>query len=346
MKILYDLKKARTLTIWMSIGGILFALAIADEYFHVAGSKLFSLITLFLGGAIFFVCGYFSLSANLYIGMLKRYGFEVPDDLKKYDGKLANLKRDEETYKKALGDQLRKSKTSTANCVLFAICYIGCIICNVMFYRKWSFMSGSVIMMILFMGLLDLIWLVMAIVYFLQRSRKTYRDLVEIDETRKPRTTLPRAIMNVCILLALTFVVKYTVFNLEDHIFRTCMRKDQVLMCDLQNAIQTVYEERIGMSMEVDNALSEGVEINESWDMNTVDEDVAAFWDQVLLTFNMHEFRELLDSVNVADGSARIFVVLKYDTFEVELLNPVSAVDMEIKSTGLDEERPKIENEE
>lgn len=342
MKIKYDIKTAHTLTIWASMSGILFALAVAGEYMNIAGTELFLLFGTFGGGAVFLFCGLHSMAAHIYLGLLKRYGYEIPENAKDFDRKLENLARDEEIYQKAIADQGRKSKTSIANGILFLLCFTGCLVIDILFYKKWAFFGENGKTMTIFMILCDMVWLGFSVYYFKQSNKAKYRDIVELDETRKPRTTLVRGIVNICILMVLTFGVKNTASTMTNYIFRSSEAYDQNWVCDIQGAIQTVYEERIGMDMAFEKRLAEGITIDETMKLADLDEKEAEFWEQVFEYFGIDDFNKFVGTIHVSERPATLSIKLKEDTIVVELLNPSSLVKQKIKSTGQDSERVEI----
>ena len=199
----------------LSLGIIAFAFTpLADRM----GAALFAIMT--LGGGAFcpvmaLICWMRFAMSTGYLRRLRAYGYEVPEHRRMYRG-LEELAQNREILQ-------RKSGNSKESIALAVICWIiaaGCLAGIIPFYVKYQMQEIGIV----FCGGAMVFWAVFGLHYFRQRSRERYRDDVESESdegnVRKVRTHFAEGIATILILVFVTWMALFILYNLCGVIFR------------------------------------------------------------------------------------------------------------------------------
>lgn len=136
----------------------------------------------------------------LYLKRLWKFGYEIPEDRRKFNRDLEQLPRLEHTV---MNGQI-KSYDSIVLTVLTGMIVITLIIYDICFLYRYSGVGKDILF---FEGILLLgtcIWLFLGIFYARQISDRMYKYDVEIDSSRKNRKNMIDGLVEIALLLALT----------------------------------------------------------------------------------------------------------------------------------------------
>lgn len=140
------------------------------------------------------------MEAVLYLKRLWKFGYEIPEDKRKFNRDLEQLPRLEHVV---INGRI-KSYDSIVLTVLTGIIVIALLIYDICFLYRYSSVGKDILF---FEGMLlfgTCIWVFLGIFYARQISDRRYKYDVEIDEKRKNRTNLTDGFVEISLLLVLT----------------------------------------------------------------------------------------------------------------------------------------------
>lgn len=166
-----------------------------------------SLLFIQLGGFLLFPTisviawiGY--LSSSVYLRRLKIHGYELPANKREFSSSLCNLRKINESEVSVNS----LSKESIVLSVISCLNFVLVIIYAVLYFFEYNNMNDVFGLTVLGYAPLLIFWYIRTFLFFRQRLRETYRDDVEVDETRKKRKPIEDGIKEMLILLFLTMV--------------------------------------------------------------------------------------------------------------------------------------------
>lgn len=132
--------------------------------------------------------------AACYFKRLKKHGYEVPYDRNIYGNDLKNVLN---SY--ASGSLIdvpnQGSKESVILAIFHAMVFVFANVWNIYYIINWyKYVNDDAVFLLCVQIILDLGWLIAAIVYFRQRNSEKYRDDVELDFSKKERSGIERGI--------------------------------------------------------------------------------------------------------------------------------------------------------
>ena len=271
----------------------------------------------FWAGKVALVSGIILIDGVLYLNRIRKYGYEVPKDRAEYAYDLTKLPRNE---------QSENIDTRSIRSVVFsALCFIGFIFSVILDLRltaEWKFMKDQYAMVLKLGIIIDLIWLFFSIKFILQQNKLKFKEDIEIDKTRKNRTTF---VYGVAIIIALSFVtigVKTLSPCYLGIIYRARCESDQCKLEEIGNILWNVYKNRT-----TDPTLEEGnKQILQVFEQGFVITDWGvpqnAYLKEVAECLEVDSFEKLGEDIFLADGKAQIYVILRGDQLTVTLMNP------------------------
>lgn len=324
-KIKYDKLDVQIL-LWVSIiSGFFFVLGIWQLFQELLANAMFPFILFYLGGFVFISSLLRFYCAKIYLRRLAKGGYELPDRKKRYDGLLRNLPRTKEEIDLNGGN--RSKKTAIFCLIVWGLCQLY----QIMFVCSWSF-YGTAKDAAIMLSVADFIWLILALLFFVQRNEKKYKEDIEIDALRKNRFTKEDALIFLCALLFATFIIKLSFASMTQYIYGNHVVMEREMLDVLQNNMAQIYEESkddISSWQNTYDALSEGTDLI-SW--GTPDD---IFKQKLADYYEIQDFSEYGKRFKIAKGTPIIFCTLDEDgVFHAYLKNPIEKVTME-KLIGL-----------
>lgn len=141
------------------------------------------------------------LDAVFYLKRLWKFGYEIPEDKRNYNKDLEKLPQREN----AVGNLSYKNYDSIVLAILTGFIVIALFFYDIRFFYRYCSLGKDIWF---FEGLLILgifVWLFMGIFYVRQISNQKYKYDVEIDSSRKNRKNLIDGMVEIIVLLLLTF---------------------------------------------------------------------------------------------------------------------------------------------
>lgn len=195
---------------------------------------------------------YLYLDARIYLMRLKKNGFEVPQDARKYDRDLNNLPRTGEAVEN------RYAGDSRIAMIVSLIGFGVFLAADALYLLKWYKLEPDSIALaiIIFMGCC--LFLVIAFVFGRQADKNRYIDNVDIripSDTRKTRFGIFSAVFAVIVLSLIGIFGVMTAHSMTDYIHKT----------HLESEAARVYEEAM------ETAVTAGADVTEApSDVDTV----------------------------------------------------------------------------
>lgn len=332
IKIRFDLRDVKIYRLIFLVSFLLFASGFLLLFLELAGSEIFILFALYMGGGVSLFSGLYWFCAALYVRRLVWYGYKAVYDKREYEGVLSNLPRE--------GENTSYPNFSKIFWYITLACFAMAIIWDFGFLFSWDFrdLVMSSAMLLVFS---DIIWIIVTIFGAKQRNSKKYRDDLELCNSKKQRMTPEEGVILLLIVIGISLVSKHTISSMVTYIFRSHEQMDQNTICDIYEALDMSIEElkEAGTLDECEGSLqslSRGTDIT---DWGVPGDDLQQ---KVAKKLSVESFSELDQKFRVADGNPVVWCKLSDDGISVCLQNPYRKVRSEIVATGKKGERPVI----
>ena len=266
--------------------------------------------------------------ATDYLKQLERAGYILPVDKKDYDGVVENLDTAEQSQGRNAQDLQEEKKQKPINCsgrLLSGVCvfvFLVCAFLNILFYRKYRIIGESAQGTLGIKFFCDAIWIIMAIVLFIQSDNTRYKELGDTDQGKKIRLSAGKSTLLMIVLLIGTCIVKAVTTQMSDYIFRTMVYNNEEIRRMTQGALEEAYECQQRIDSDTLLMLEEGTNILE-WD------DSTEFRKMVLERMPSESYESLRENIELAKGEPEMYVRFVDDEFEVQLLNVYTLVDLD-----------------
>lgn len=197
----------------------------------------------------------------------------------------------------------------------YLVIFIILISWNIWFYFRWNFLADEKIAVPIMLSILDLYWLIFALIYRKQANISRYRNADEPDDGRKVRTSLGKFAFALFFFLTMAIIVKKTAFSMTDYIYKSRVFAEQDIMNDIQKALTASFND-IEIEEEkkkVFDELCEGLYIN---DRSKASSD---YWEDV---FNaLGDYTHIAQDFRLENKKPELFVQMIDDSIVVELKN-------------------------
>ncbi|GEM_PF-5972903 len=224
MNIKYDMRTKKVLLISMIAALLLFAAGFIVMWFEIMGLELLFLFGIYVGGGLF-ICSALNFVASLcYFKRLKRHGYEIPYNRKDYGNDLRNLPVSADADKEIPQD----SKESRILGIFYGVTYLLSTAWNIYYIVSWyRYVNGNAVFLLCVQIILDLVWIIEAIILYGQMDSKKYRDDVEADLSKKERTSIEKGLLTGLIILVMTIFVKSMAVNMSEYVYKAMSDKEQ-----------------------------------------------------------------------------------------------------------------------
>lgn len=234
MKIKFDNITAKTAKYCALIFTVLLLIGLFLAFLKIPGTEVFYIMAVYTGMLVGFPCYVVFLAAKLYFARLKAYGYEIPENKKTYENNLNNLPKTHEA-----GSSLFVKHSRIGMWMYFAFFALFLVV-DVMYLIKWHFMKDTCLFMFIVCLVLDIVWLILAMILRRQRNTEKYRDDVECDKTRKERFNLENIIVFAIFWAIVCALVSYLAVSTTKYMYKAQMGDNQVVVEDLKMADNTV----------------------------------------------------------------------------------------------------------
>ena len=234
MKIKFDNITAKTAKYCALIFTVLLLIGLAFSFLEIPGTEVFYIMTVYTGVLVGLPCSVVVLAAKLYFARLRAYGYEIPDNKKKYGNNLNNLPKTREA-----GSSLF-AKHSRIGMRMYFACFVLFLVVDVMYLIKWHFMKDICIFLFTVCLVLDSVWLVLAVIMRRQMNPEKYRDDVECDKTRKERLNLENIIVFAIFWAIVCALVSNLAASTTKYMYKTQMGDKLVAASELKMADDVV----------------------------------------------------------------------------------------------------------
>lgn len=240
MKIRYDKKSIRILIIAFVIS-VVFAIA-ANILLEAAD------MTIMIFGMIMFVPLSFALFVCLidgivYLARLKAYGYEIPEDRKKYQNYILNVPFDEHKREK----RLQQEEVRHVPSIIMGILYI--VVALLIFGRSvgitvdWIHLMDDILFYCLVAGIVILVVALRGIHFFKQSDGRKYSERIIPDDGKKKRSSVVGGMF----VLFIALVVSYVNTSLNESMLRYTLHARLSNDCDvmyrISMALRDSYDE-------------------------------------------------------------------------------------------------------
>ncbi len=189
MKIKFDNITAKTAKYCALIFTVLLLIGLVFSFLEIPGTEVFYIMAVYTGVLVGLPCYVVLFAAKLYFARLRAYGYEIPDNKKIYGNNLNNLPKTREAGRSLF------AKHSRIGMWMYFAFFVLFLVVDVMYLIKWHFMKDICTFLFTVCLVLDIVWLILAVIMWRQRNTEKYRDDVECDKTRKERLNLENIIV-------------------------------------------------------------------------------------------------------------------------------------------------------
>ncbi len=322
-KIKYDKKIIKKLILAFLMGFVLLMLGVILLHFEIYGTAVIMLFSLYIGFGVLVFSGCNLFAAFVYRRRLRKNGYEMPVDRREYHNRLVELPHENVDM-----DVSKKHMGSLILSVLFGVIFLFFFVWNIRLYIEWNYPHSDVAFMCGMLMLLNIYWLVSAIIYGRQINQEKYRDDVEIDPDRKERVSVEKGVFIAIIMLVVTAYANIMAGGALDYVLEAQASHDGALVSDICASIVSVYDEYKGTpeGEQMRDMLSEGFYLSE---LEVTD---SPGFQEVAAMIGVSSFVELQDKFKTADGPARVYVWIGENGYlEVFFENPMKKVEVTIR---------------
>ena len=184
MKIKFDRIIAKTAKCCALICTVLFVIGVVFSFLEIDGTEFFYIMTIYASVLVGVPCYVVLLSAKFYFIRLRAYGYEIPENKKTYGNNLNNLPKTREAGRSLF------AKHSRIGMWMYFAFFVLFLVVDVMYLIKWHFMKDICTFLFTVCLVLDIVWLILAVIMWRQRNTEKYRDDVCLLYTSpSPRDT-------------------------------------------------------------------------------------------------------------------------------------------------------------
>ena len=232
MKIKFDRIIAKTAKCCALICTVLFVIGVVFSFLEIDGTEFFYIMTIYASVLVGVPCYVVLLSAKFYFIRLRAYGYEIPENKKTYGNNLNNLPKTREAGRSLFA---KHSRIGMWMYFAFFVLFL-----DVMYLIKWHFMKDICTFLFTVCLVLDIVWLILAVIMWRQRNTEKYRDDVECDKTRKERLNLENIIVFAIFWAIVCALVSNLAVSTTKYMYKTQMEDAQVAAAELKMADNTV----------------------------------------------------------------------------------------------------------
>ena len=231
MKIKFDNITAKIAKYCALICTVLFVIGVIFSFLEIDGTEFFYIMTIYASVLVGLACYVVFFSAKLYFVRLRAYGYEVPDNKKIYENNLNNLPKTHEA-----GSSLFVKHSRIGMWMYFAFFALFLVV-DVIYLIKWHFMKDTCLFMFIVCLVLDIVWLILAMILRRQRNTEKYRDDVECDKTRKERLNLENIIVFAIFWAIVCALVSYLAVSTTKYMYKMQIGDTQVAAKECRGTI-------------------------------------------------------------------------------------------------------------
>ena len=228
MKIKFDRIIAKTAKCCALICTVLFVIGVVFSFLEIDGTEFFYIMTIYASVLVGVPCYVVLLSAKFYFIRLRAYGYEIPENKKTYGNNLNNLPK------------TLFAKHSRIGMWMYFAFFVLFLVVDVMYLIKWHFMKDICTFLFTVCLVLDIVWLILAVIMWRQRNTEKYRDDVECDKTRKERLNLENIIVFAIFWAIVCALVSNLAVTTTKYMDKAQRENAQVAASELKMADNTV----------------------------------------------------------------------------------------------------------
>lgn len=318
MKIKYDKNTNKILLILTVISGLFAVAGIVCSFIKLERSGLFVLAGICLGGGLFLFSGLHLLSGLCYVHRLKRHGYEIPYNKRDYHNDLRNVPCNG-GQSSIPNNREHGNKESRVLFLIYMSIWFIANGWNIYYIVYWyRYVDTVATFLLCAQVILDLYWLISAIVFLRQTSMEKYRDDVETDDARKERTSVEKGVMQGIVMLIVMCIIKTVLINMSDYICHSRAEHDQLFLEMLQEEINlAIQEETILADSDSYRQMTMGCYIS---DWGKPEDE---FSRTIAERLGISDFSELEDHIYHSDGKPEIYVKISEGKVLIQMDNPI-----------------------
>ena len=323
MKIKYDKRTIKVLLITTFASLVLFLAGMIVMYFEITGLALLFLFGIYAGGGLLIYSLLNLVCAVCYFRRLKMHGYEVPYDRNSYGNDLKNVPNSCDS-ESSIDISNQRSKESVILAIFHFMVFVFTNVWNICYIIHWyKYVEDNAVFLLCVQIILDLGWLIAAIVYFRQRDNEKYRDDVELDLSKKERSGIEKGILTGLVVLAVTVFIKAMVVNMADYVFHARQAKDQSIIEDIQSCISAAYFDMNQNDASTLQSCDSYLQMVKGCYISEWSKPQDVFASDIAKMLEISDYSELADEFAASEGRAQIYVEISNDKVYVALKNPL-----------------------
>lgn len=234
MKIKFDNITAKTAKYCALIFTVLLLIGLVFSFLEIPGTEVFYIMAVYTGVLVGLPCYVVLFASKLYFARLRAYGYEIPENKKTYGNNLNNLPKTREAGRSLF------AKHSRIGMWMYFAFFVLFLVVDVMYLIKWHFMKDICTFLFTVCLVLDIVWLILAVIMWRQRNTEKYRDDVECDKTRKERLNLENIIVFAIFWAIVCALVSNLAVTTTKYMDKAQRENAQVAASELKMADNTV----------------------------------------------------------------------------------------------------------
>lgn len=147
-----------------------------------------------------------------YLRRLKKHGYMLPKNKKEVDNGLAGLRGGIADMENNTEGKCTESIALTMICFIISIAILISTVCFFLQYNRFLSAGNMIIFGVVHIAMF-LVWLGLGLRFDRQSDNSKYKDDVEPDAGRKPRTSIEEGILLIIVLSVITFLVSYSLYS-------------------------------------------------------------------------------------------------------------------------------------
>lgn len=217
---------------------------------------------------------------------------------------------------------------------IFNLCIFAlCMVWNRWYYIRWACMPDRR-EFTLALCLLDMCWIINALIYFRQSNNKIYRDGFEEDDGRKKRTPVIGIVL-IILMGIIAPILKSCANSYTNYLYNSQVIYEQNTLCDIREAliVSLEYFENDENRESIIDELNDGLYICEKSRLD------GEFWEEFANHYCINVFSEIGNDFKLEGKKPEIYIQMIDGNIIVELKNPCKEINLPMISTGKENER-------
>lgn len=256
------------------------------------------------------------IKASVYLDKIKKSGYIVPENRADYSYLIENLViNGQQTLEE---NEPLRDKVAIVQSIISGFIFLACMAYNVYFGIHYYYFGNDDHTILVIMSILDMVWLINALVLFVKSDNKKYKNTKQNVLGRKNRTTIAGFIAFLIIIGFFTFMVKNALYSMSLYIFKSRCAVNQQWVDSYRMTFNEALNEDYDITGEKLEELKAGTDVTK-W------ENDCEFTDYILEYLKLDSFNEFKKNLKNVYEEPQVIVTLVDKEVEVTITGVYTA---------------------